>query len=75
MSLAFAEPMAKRKDTTVKLDQEIAAIARMVASSKGISLAEYLTSIVEPVVRKELDAEYERRKDHAAKAAEPKRRR
>lgn len=70
MTLAIQEnPMARkktskpepRKDTTVKINQDVAALARMVASSRGVSLAEYLSGIVEPIARRDLESEYSRR--------------
>jgi hypothetical protein len=64
-----AEPaMARRNDVTVKMDADVAAIAKMVASSKNISLAQYLSEVVRPVAQRDLDQEYAKR----SKVEEPR---
>ena len=43
MSPVLAEaPVVKRNDVTVRLDAEVVAKAKTVASSRGLNLAEYL---------------------------------
>lgn len=62
-------PMAKqaRNDVTAKIDAEVLAIAKMVAASRDMSLAEYLSERLRPIVKEDLDAEYGRRNPSATK--------
>lgn len=62
-------PMAKsaRKDVSVKIDAEVAATAKMVAAGRDMSLAEYLSERLRPLVKDDLDAEYGRRNPPATK--------
>jgi hypothetical protein len=39
-------PMAKRNDTTVKVDTEAVRIAKIAASFKDMSLAEYISELI-----------------------------
>lgn len=55
------EPMVKRNDVSVKLDAEVVAEAKMVAASRDMSLAEYLSELLRPLVRKDLEHETARR--------------
>jgi hypothetical protein len=43
-------PKSERDDVTVKLDRGVVARARYVAEIRGVTLAEYLTEAVRPVV-------------------------
>jgi hypothetical protein len=62
MGTQIAEPtMAKRNDVTVKVDAEVVATAKMVAASREVSLAEYLSEVLRPLVKRDLDQEYARR--------------
>ena len=45
----------KRDDEPVKLDRKVLAVARIVAATKGISLAEYLSETLRPIVQKDHD--------------------
>jgi hypothetical protein len=54
-------PVAKRKDVTVKMDSDVVAEAKMVAASKEITLAEYLSELVRPLVQRDLAQETNRR--------------
>jgi hypothetical protein len=70
MSLALAEPpMARRTDATAKIDVEVLRKARVVASFKGLTLAEYLSETLEPIVDRQLKEEM----DAEAKRTRPKR--
>lgn len=51
----------KRNDVTVKVDAEVIAEAKMVAASKDKSLAEYLSEVLKPIVRRDLEHETSRR--------------
>jgi hypothetical protein len=55
------EPLVRRNDTAVKVDSEVVSEAKMVAASRGITLAEYLTEILRPVVHSDLEEEMTRR--------------
>jgi hypothetical protein len=54
-------PVAKRNDVTVKIDKEVIAEAKMVASSRDQTLAEYLSNVLRPIVRRDLEQETTRR--------------
>ena len=58
-----------RNDISVKLDAHVARKAKLVATNRGITLAEYLTSIVAPVVARDLKNEMGKMMDEP----EPKR--
>jgi hypothetical protein len=61
MSLLIAEqPMTRRNDVAVKIDAEVTRIAKIVAAHKDISLAEYLSETLKPIVERDL-REYSRR--------------
>jgi hypothetical protein len=46
-----------RNDVAVKLDAKVAKEAKMVAAARGITLAEYITEILRPIVHRDLQAE------------------
>jgi hypothetical protein len=46
-------PKSDRDDVSVKLDRSVAARARFVAELRGVTLAEYLTEAVRPVVERD----------------------
>lgn len=48
-------PMArtKRNDRPVKIDAAVVHEAQVVAASKGITLAEYLSEVLRPIVRRD----------------------
>jgi hypothetical protein len=45
-----------RNDVGVKLDAQVATWAKMVSSAKGITLAEYISEILRPIVYRDLQA-------------------
>jgi hypothetical protein len=55
----------KRNDTVVKVDCEVIDDARKVAALREMTLAEYLTEIVRPIARRDLQAEAQRFADTA----------
>jgi hypothetical protein len=55
------QTMVRRNDLAVKIDAEVISEAKMVAASKGISLAEYLSEVLRPIVHRDLEAETARR--------------
>ena len=53
--------MTKRNDVSVKMDAEVIAEAKMVAASRNVTLAEYLTELVRDLVHQDLEDEMTRR--------------
>ena len=51
------EQAVARNDISVKLDAQVARKAKLVATNRGITLAEYLTSIVGPIATRDLKEE------------------
>jgi hypothetical protein len=47
----------QRNDVSVKLDAQVAREAKLVATYKGISVAQYISDVLGPIVRKDLEAE------------------
>jgi hypothetical protein len=54
VAMATAERGVARPDVTVKMDGQTVRKAKMVAASRGIPLAQYLTEIVAPIVDRDL---------------------
>ena len=54
--LSLVEPMArtKRVDTAVKVDLETVRKAKIVAAFRDITLAEYLSEVLAPIVERDL---------------------
>jgi hypothetical protein len=46
-----------RNDVQVKLDAAVATEAKMVAAARGITLAEYISELLRPLVRRDLEQE------------------
>lgn len=62
MTTATAErPMAKRNDVVAKIDGIVLADAKVVAACKGMTLAEYLSETLRPIVAAQLQEELEKR--------------
>jgi hypothetical protein len=53
---SMARPMA-RNDVAVKLDAQVAKEAKMVAAARNITLAEYISEVLRPIVHADLRAE------------------
>jgi hypothetical protein len=49
--------VAKRNDVTVKVDAEVARLAKIVAAYRDASVAEYLSDTLLPIVRRDLEQE------------------
>jgi hypothetical protein len=60
-------PMAKRNDIPVKLDAEVVRVARIAAAYKEMSLAEYLSERLRPLVAQDVDDEHGKRMKKPAK--------
>ena len=50
-------PMAKKKDTSIRVDQETAELIRKASTLKDMSIMDYLRQIVTPIARRDLMAE------------------
>ncbi len=61
MPALLDQPMVRRNDMAVKIDAEVIAEAKMVAASRGVSLAEYLSEILRPIVHRNLEEETAKR--------------
>jgi hypothetical protein len=46
-----------RNDVAVKLDSRVAKEAKMVAAARGVTLAEYISEILRPIVHRDLEQE------------------
>jgi predicted HicB family RNase H-like nuclease len=64
-----------RNDVAVKLDARVAKEAKMVAAARGVTLAEYISEILRPVVHRHLEEEAKKmlRTDDQAPAPKSKR--
>jgi hypothetical protein len=51
------ERTVAREDIAVKLDAQVGREAKMVAAARGITLAEYISEILRPIVHADLQAE------------------
>jgi len=50
-------PTVKRNDVNVKIDADVARWCKIVSSSRGVPMAEYLSELVRPMVQRDLKAE------------------
>lgn len=58
-TVTAGRPMAtKRNDVTVKLDAGVVRKAKAVASLLDLTLAEYLSDLIRPLVDRDLDQQY-----------------
>jgi len=71
MAIGTAEKTALRNDISVKLDAQVARKAKLVATNRGITLAQYLSDIVGPIVARDLKEEMGKMMDEP-KAKHPK---
>jgi hypothetical protein len=62
-------PRPKRNDIAVKIDRDVIRKAKTICGHRDISLAEYLTGLLSPVI----DREYDRFKAELANEDKPKR--
>jgi hypothetical protein len=54
---AATERDVARPDVAVKMDREVVRVAKMVASARGIPLAQYLSDVVGPIAKRDLEEE------------------
>lgn len=57
MSVGMELPMAKKKDTSIRVDYETAEIIRKASTLKDMSIMDYLREIVLPIARRDLMTE------------------
>jgi hypothetical protein len=74
MIVAAVKEMA-RNDVQVKIDAGVIREAKMVAAARGITVAEYLSEMIRPIVRKDLETETGRVLGSPSRPALPKPRR
>jgi len=51
---------SERQDVSIKFDKSLAAMARLVATARNVSLAEYLSELARPLIEKDLAKEMKR---------------
>jgi hypothetical protein len=66
------ERVMARNDVTVKLDAQVAKKAKMVAAAREITVAEYVSEILRPIVQRDLEAESARVLSDSSKVRKPK---
>jgi hypothetical protein len=54
MSITMEQTMAKRDDTSARIEEDVLRDARTVASFRGLSLRAYLSDTLRPIVKKDL---------------------
>jgi hypothetical protein len=60
MTVLLEETLVKRNDVQVKVDAQVATHARMVAAARGITIAEYVSELLRPLVLRDLEIETKR---------------
>jgi hypothetical protein len=65
--------MAKRNDVPVKIDAEVVRVARIAAAYKDMSLAEYISERLRPLVAQDVEDEHARHPHSKLKEEAPKR--
>ena len=50
-------PMAKKKDTSIRVDHETAELIRKASTLKNMSIMDYLRDVMVPIARRDLMAE------------------
>lgn len=67
-------PVSGRNDKQVKIDAEVARLSSLVAAFRKVSMAEYLSETLRPIVQRDLEAEMKRYADSppAAKSKKSK---
>lgn len=64
-----------RNDVAVKLDAQVAREAKMVAAARDMTLAEYISEILRPIVHRDLEAETSKMLGTEDPAAKPRKKR
>jgi hypothetical protein len=65
----YAVEVMEAADTSVKLDVDVVRIAKIVAAYRDVSLAEYLSNTLKPIVQGDLDREQTRNQPKRSKGA------
>lgn len=74
MATVTDEPrMAKRNDQPVKIDTHVLAKVRIAAAYKGVSIAEYLSSAIEPIADRDIDEQHAKLRKATEEKPSPKR--
>jgi hypothetical protein len=68
----LGELSVARNDVNVKIDSEVIKDAKMVAAARDITMAEYLSELLRPLVQRDLDQVFEERRKRAAEKKKPK---
>lgn len=55
MSTVLERDLVKRNDVTVKVDAEVARLAKIVSEFEGKSLAAYVSDVLRPIVERDLE--------------------
>jgi hypothetical protein len=58
MQAIAGEPMTKRNDVPVKIDAEVVRVAKIAAAYKDMSLAEYISERLRPLVALDVEQEH-----------------
>jgi hypothetical protein len=61
------EPMTKRNDVPVKVDAEVVRVAKIAAAYKDMTLAEYISERLRPLVAEDVEHEHAKRPHVPAK--------
>jgi hypothetical protein len=69
MVATAGDAVAKRTDVSVKMDSDVVRIAKIVAAYRDVSLAEYLSNTLKPIVQGDLDREQTRNQPKRSKGA------
>ena len=69
MPATVEAPMAKRNDVVVKVDANVIRDAKVVAAFREVSLAEYLSELLRPLVSRDLEGEMSKRSRQKEKGA------
>ncbi len=60
-------PMTRRNDVPVKIDADVVRVAKIAAAYKDVSLAEYISERLRPLVAEDVDREHSKRLHQVAK--------
>lgn len=60
----------KRKDKAIKIDEDLAMKAKIIANGRGLSIAEYVSSLIRPIIAKDWPKALKRLQDGPEKEAQ-----
>lgn len=67
--------MAKRNDTPVRIDNDVLEDCRIAAAFQGKSIAEYVSDILRPIAKRDIEEGYAKRIKGDEDSSPPKRKR